>query len=101
MGSQFIAESAGKTYDSLQNEDERTTFLASLRQEMRSALEGKEPEHSLPRYLDDLDRSSANVINFLVETVRCTFDSINREKERVVFVQNLRDNFRKEFSART
>merc|ERR1712124_94377 len=93
MMSKFIAESAVKTYDSLQTEDERTIFLSTLRQEMRSALEGKEPGH-----LDDLDSSSVSVINFLVKSMKCTFDSINGEKERVVFVQNLRDNFRKELS---
>merc|ERR1712178_602034 len=81
MMSKFIAESAIKTYDSLQTEDERTIFLNTLRQEMRSALEGKEPGH-----LDDLDSSSVSVINFLVKTMKCTFDSINGEKERVVFV---------------
>merc|ERR1719378_1365164 len=71
MMSKFIAESAVKTYDSLQTEDERTVFLSSLRQEMRSALEGKEPGH-----LDDLDSASVSVINFLVKAMKCTFDSI-------------------------
>ena len=93
--SKFIAENAVKTHNSIDDETERTKFIVSLRDALRSVRDGKRPL-SFSSETDSLS-STEKVIDFLAETTGSTLLSMEDEHEREYFSDHLTSVLRQSF----
>ena len=123
MMSTFVVDSARKTHDSIENEDERKEFLVNLKEAMhnspeyRSDVNVNNEQRSRRSRIDDSQqdedddnshnkikmminrRSSTGVINFLVDTTQSTISFIETEEERNEFCNQLRSKFQDAFKS--
>jgi len=123
MMSTFVVDSARKTHDSIENEDERKDFLVNLKEAMhnspeyRSDVNVNNEQRSRRSRIDDSQqdqdddnshnkikmminrRSSAGVINFLVDTTQSTISFIEKEEEKNEFCNQLRSKFQDAFKS--
>ena len=123
MMSTFVVDSARKTHDSIENEDERKEFLVNLKEAMhnspeyRSDVNVNNEQRSRRSRIDDSQqdedddnshnkikmminrRSSTGVINFLVDTTQSTISFIETEEERNEFCKQLRSKFQDAFKS--
>merc|ERR1712107_721805 len=91
----FIVESAKKTYNKIDNENDQRKFLWSLREGIRGEVIAPSGNFE-PISKDDRDWDH-EVVNFLVDTSNGALQSMHSEQERNAFKQHLRNGLRKEF----
>ena len=124
--SKFVVDSARKTHDSIENEDEKKEFLVNLKQAMHNSPEYRSDVNvnvnheqrsnrrsSIDSQQQDEDddnshnkikmminrRSSTGVINFLVDTTQSTISFIEKEEEKNEFCNQLRSKFQDAFKS--
>ena len=126
MMSKFVVDSARKTHDSIEDEDEKKDFLVNLKEAMHNSPEyrsdvnvnvnheqrsnrrssidsqqqdqGDDDSHKKIKMMINR-RSSAGVINFLVDTTQSTISFIETEEERNEFCKQLRSKFQDAFKS--
>jgi hypothetical protein len=88
---EFIANNARKTHDSIEDEKQRNDFVFDLHEALRLVREGtgRPPRRSLS--------PASSVIDFFAETTESTLESIEDEKERIDFEEYLTIALRKSF----
>lgn len=81
--SKFIADNARKTFDSIDDEQERKNFISDLRDTLKSVRDGtkRPPRRSLSK--------TSDVIVFFADTTENTLFSIVDEEERTSFEEHL------------
>ena len=127
MMSKFVVDSARKTHDSIENEEEKKEFLVNLKEAMHNSPEYRSDvtvtvnnEQRISRRRSSIDsqqqdqgddnshnkikmminrRSSTGVINFLVDTTQSTISFIETEEERNEFCNQLRSKFQDAFKS--
>ena len=127
MMSKFVVDSAWKTHDSIENEEEKKEFLVNLKEAMHNSPEYRSDvtvtvnnEQRISRRRSSIDsqqqdedddnshnkikmminrRSSTGVINFLVDTTQSTISFIEKEEEKNEFCKQLRSKFQDAFKS--
>ena len=127
MMSKFVVDSARKTHDSIENEEEKKEFLVNLKEAMHNSPEYRSDvtvtvnnEQRISRRRSSIDsqqqdedddnshnkikmminrRSSTGVINFLVDTTQSTISFIEKEEEKNEFCKQLRSKFQDAFKS--
>merc|ERR1712070_1069779 len=102
MMSNFIVDSATKTYDGIGTEEEQAEFLRDMSTAVRGSVIApaggyvENDEH----YLEDITKNgkrNSDVVRFLVDASNGAMEAMDTETEKNAFKQHLRNNLRMRF----